>query len=141
MIIARVFLHALVLARRAEVKARRIRTVARSFELGLPRIGRLAVEHMAIRVHGRSHIVGALRAALDFDAVDARLGKLAHMGEHVHIGGAHDEAATVFLNDRERLARARFFHDRVLPAARLRAMPIVRAARGAHHVVAHKAST
>ena len=63
------------------------------------------------------------------------------MGKHVHVGRAHDEAAAVFLDNRERLARTRFFHNRVLPAARLRAVSIVRTARGAHHVIAHKAST
>ena len=85
LVIARVFLLALVLSWRAEIEARGIRTVACGFELGLPSIRIFPVEHVAIRVHRRRHVVGALRAAFDFDAIDARFRQFAQVGKHIHV--------------------------------------------------------
>lgn len=104
--------------------------MARGFQLGLPFLGGLAIQDMAVRVHYARHVIRALCAPLDLHAVHARCGELVQMREHIHVVRAHDEAASVVLDHGEILAGARFLHKRILPAARLRAVAHIGAATG-----------
>ena len=83
----------------------------------LPR--RDLVEHMAVGSRDDGGVVFALRAALDLDAVDARVHDVVQMTDHAHIAGVHDVRSLLILKDGEVFARPLLLHQGVLIAAGL----------------------
>ena len=113
-----------ILPRLTVIKAGRIVAVTDVLDLVEPdRVGRLPrrdlVEHMAVGPRDDGGVVFALRAALNLDAVDARVHDVVQMTDHAHIAGVHDVRSLLVLKDGEVFARPFLLHQGVLIAAGL----------------------
>ena len=107
-------------------------------KLGGPKLSRLAIEHVTIRVDHGSHIEGLLHTPLDLDGIDARGNELVEIREHVKVLGVHDVGALRVLLDAEALVGAGFLNQIVAPATRLHAIALVGGA--AYQMIADKAA-
>ena len=79
--------------------------------------------------HG-GDIVGAFRAAFDFEAGGTGVNQIIQVPQHIHVLRIEQIGAVLGLLDREVLAGALLFHDRILPAAWLGAFAVIAIAAG-----------
>ena len=110
----------------------------RKLEVLVHRVGQILVEGAAVGRRHAGDVVESLGAALDFEAVHARVADEVEEGRGTHIVGVEDVAAVLVLADLIELARAGLLAEIVLPAAGLGALAAVCVA--ACHVVGEQAA-
>ena len=136
----------LAVFRIAEVEARVILAVADLIHLVAAelwqnealRVGLVGVDRSAVRARDAGGVVRGLVAALDLERVHARAHQLRDVLDHAHILAVIKVSAARVLLDRKVFAGAFFLHQRVVPAARLRARAVVGVAPG--HVLRDQAA-
>ena len=96
--------------------------MARGLQLAHPRVRRLAIQHVAVRVGDHGRVEGALGAALKLDGVHARGRKVVQVIQHLQVVAAQNVAeAAILLHGHAASLGLLLLHQGPVPAARLRA--------------------
>ena len=97
--------------------------MAHKVELLAPRPRVLAVQHVSVRIGHGSRVIGALRATLQLDGVDASLAQLVQVLDHAEVVRREQVARAAILLHRQN-GPGLFLHKRPRPTAGLRACPV-----------------